>query len=174
MIGCGRIGQATAVKGRGLGLDIIVYDPYVDAAAMAELGVRVVDLETLLRTADYISLHSPLTEETRHLMNAETLAMMKPTAYLVNAARGGLVDEDALLAAVQNGQIAGAALDVLAVEPVAADHPFLQEERILLTPHAGWYSEESKVDVRVQGAEEVVRVLRGERPRAPVNQLATS
>ena len=174
VIGCGRIGQATAVKGRGLGLDVIVYDPYVDAAAMAELGVRVVDLETLLRTADYISLHSPLTEETRHLMNAETLAMMKPTAYLVNAARGGLIDEDALLAAVQHGQIAGAALDVLAVEPVAADHPFLQEERILLTPHAGWYSEESKVDVRVQGAEEVVRVLRGERPRAPVNQLATN
>ncbi len=174
VIGCGRIGQATAVKGRGLGLDVIVYDPYVDAAAMAELGVRVVDLEMLLRTADYISLHSPLTEETRHLMNAETLTMMKPTAYLVNAARGGLVDEDALLAAVQSGQIAGAALDVLAVEPVAADHPFLQEERILLTPHVGWYSEESKVDVRVQGAEEVVRVLRGERPRAPVNQIATS
>ena len=173
VIGCGRIGQATAAKGRGLGLEVLVYDPYVDEAAMAELGVRIVDLETLLRSSDYISLHSPLTVETRQLMNAETLAMMKPTAYLVNAARGGLIDEDALLAAVQSGQIAGAALDVLAVEPVAADHPFLQEERILLTPHAGWYSEESKVDVRVQGAEEVVRVLRGERPRAPVNQLET-
>ena len=136
-----------------------------------ELGVQVVDLETVLRKADYISLHSPLTEETCHLINAGTLALMKPTAYLVNAARGGLVDEDALLAAVQSGQIAGAALDVLAVEPVAADHPFLEEERILLTPHAGWYSEESKVDVRVQGAEEVVRVLGGERPRAPVNDV---
>ena len=171
VVGCGRIGQATAAKGRGLGLEVLVYDPYVDAAAMEKLGVQVVDLETVLRKADYISLHSPLTEETRHLINAETLALMKPTAYLVNAARGGLVDEDALLAAVQSGQIAGAALDVLAVEPVAADHPFLQEERILLTPHAGWYSEESKVDVRVQGAEEVVRVLGGERPRAPVNDV---
>ena len=171
VIGCGRIGQATAVKGRGLGLDVLVYDPYVDTAAMEELGVQVVDLETLLRKSDYISLHSPLTDETRHLINTETLAMMKPTAYLVNAARGGLVDEDALLAAVQGGQIAGAALDVLNVEPVAADHPFLKEERILLTPHAGWYSEESKIDVRVQGAEEVVRVLRGERPRAPVNEV---
>ena len=171
VVGCGRIGQATAAKGRGLGLEVLVYDPYVDAAAMEELGVQVVDLETVLRKADYISLHSPLTEETRHLINAKTLALMKPTAYLVNAARGGLVDEDALLAAVQSGQIAGAALDVLAVEPVAADHPFLQEERILLTPHAGWYSEESKVDVRVQGAEEVVRVLGGERPRAPVNDV---
>ena len=171
VIGCGRIGQATAAKGRGLGLEVLVCDPYADAAAMEELGVQVVDLDTLLRTADYISLHSPLTDETRHLVNAETLALMKPTAFLVNAARGGLIDENALLAAVQSGQIAGAALDVLAVEPVAADHPFLQEERILLTPHAGWYSEESKVDVRVQGAEEVARVLRGERPRAPVNQV---
>ncbi|MXY92292.1 MAG: C-terminal binding protein [Caldilineaceae bacterium SB0670_bin_27] len=171
VIGCGRIGQATAAKGRGLGLEVLVFDPYVDAAAMEELGVQVVDLETLLHMSDYISLHSPLTDETRHLINAETLAKMKPTAYLVNAARGALVDEDALLAAVQGGQIAGAALDVLNVEPVAADHPFLKEERILLTPHAGWYSEESKVDVRVQGAEEVVRVLRGERPRAPVNEV---
>ena len=171
VVGCGRIGQATAAKGRGLGLEVLAYDPYVDAAAMEELGVQVVDLETLLRNSDYISLHSPLTDETSHLIKAETLALMKPTAYLVNAARGGLIDEDALLAAVQNGQIAGAALDVLANEPVAADHPFLGEERILLTPHAGWYSEESKVDVRVQGAEEVVRVLRGERPRAPVNDV---
>ena len=171
VVGFGRIGQATAAKGRGLGLEVLAYDPYVDAAAMEELGVQVVDLETVLRNSDYISLHSPLTDETSHLINAETLALMKPTAYLVNAARGGLIDEDALLAAVQNGQIAGAALDVLAVEPVAADHPFLGEERILLTPHAGWYSEESKVDVRVQGAEEVVRVLRGERPRAPVNDV---
>ena len=151
VIGCGRIGQATAVKGRGLGLDVIAYDPYVDAAAMAELGVQVVDLETLLRTADYISLHSPLTEETRHLMNAETLAMMKPTAYLVNAARGGLIDEDALLAAVQNGQIAGAALDVLAVEPVAADHPFLQEERILLTPMLGGILRNRKLTCACRG-----------------------
>ena len=171
VVGCGRIGQATASKGRGLGLRVLAYDPYVDAAAMEELGVQVADLETVLRQSDYISLHSPLTDETSRLINAETLGLMKPTAYLVNAARGGLIDEDALLAAVQGGQIAGAALDVLAVEPVAADHPFLEEERILLTPHAGWYSEESKVDVRVQGAEEVVRVLRGERPRAPVNDI---
>ena len=171
IIGCGRIGQATAAKGRGLGLEVLAYDPYVKKAVMETLGVQVVDLETVLRRSDYISLHSPLTDETRHLINAETLALMKPTAFLVNAARGPLIDEEALLAAVQGGKIAGAALDVLEVEPVAADHPFLKEGRILLTPHAGWYSEESKIDVRVQGAEEVVRVLRGERPRAPVNEV---
>ncbi len=99
VIGCGRIGQATAVKGRGLGLDVLAHDPYVDAGSMEQmLGVQLVDLETVLRNSDFISLHSPLTDETRHLINAETLAMMKPTAYLVNAARGALVDEDALLA----------------------------------------------------------------------------
>lgn len=172
IIGCGRIGQATALKGRGLGLEVLVADPYADAAAMEAQGLRVVDLETLLRSSDYVSLHSPLTEETRELINADSLALMKPGAYLVNAARGGLIDEDALLAAVKGGQIAGAALDVLVEEPVTPDHPFLQEERILLTPHAGWYSEESKVDVRVQGAEEVVRVLRGGLPRAPVNRIS--
>ena len=172
IVGCGRIGQATAAKGKGLGLEVLAYDPYVDAAAMAEMGVQMASLETVLQKSDFISLHSPLTDDTRHLINAETLGMMKPTAYLVNAARGGLVDEEALLAAVREGQIAGAALDVLAVEPVADDHPFLKEQNILLTPHAGWYSEESKVDVRVQGAEEVVRVLGGERPRAPVNEIA--
>ena len=83
-----------------MGLEVLAYDPYVDAAAMEELGVQVVDLETVLGNSDYISLHSPLTDETSHLINAETLALMKPTAYLVNAARGGLIDEDALLAAV--------------------------------------------------------------------------
>ena len=159
------------LRAEGLGLEVLAYDPYVDKAVMETLGVQVVDLETVLRRSDYISLHSPLTDETRLLINAETLALMKPTAFLVNAARGPLIDEDALLAAVQGGKIAGAALDVLEVEPVAPDHPFLKEERILLTPHAGWYSEESKIDVRVQGAEEVVRVLRGERPRAPVNEV---
>ena len=89
VIGCGRIGQATASKGRGVGLKVLVFDPYADAAVMAELGVQLVDLETLLRDSDYISLHSPLTSETSRLINAETLAQMKPTAYLVNAARAG-------------------------------------------------------------------------------------
>ena len=96
---------------------------------------------------------------------------MKPSAYLVNTARGPLIDEAALLDAVRSGKIAGAALDVLSVEPPAADSPLLHEERILVTPHAAWYSEEAKVDVRRRGAEEVVRVLRNEPPRAPVNRV---
>ena len=96
---------------------------------------------------------------------------MKPTAYLINTARGPLIDEEALLAAVRSGQIAGAALDVLAVEPPPPDHPLLHEKRILITPHVAFYSEAAKRDLRVRGAEEVVRALKGEAPRSPVNQI---
>jgi len=171
IIGFGRIGQATAAKGRGLGLRVLAFDPIVDRKAMAQLGVEAVDLETLAREADYISLHTPLTDSTRHLINAQFLSQMKPTAYLINAARGPLIDETALLHAVRNGRIAGAALDVLAVEPPVADHPLLQEERILITPHSAWYSEEAKIEMRTRAAEEVVRVLQGQPPRAPANQV---
>ncbi|MFN8492597.1 MAG: C-terminal binding protein [Caldilineaceae bacterium] len=171
VVGFGRIGQATAEKGKGLGLNVIVYDPFLNQAAADRLGVRAVDLETLTRTSDYISLHTPLIEETRHIVNAAFLSKMKPTAYLINAARGPLIDEQALLDAVRAKQIAGAALDVLAVEPIAPDSPLLKEERILITPHAAWYSEEAKIDLRTRCAEEVVRVLSGQKPRSPVNQL---
>ena len=171
LLGYGRIGQATALKAQGLGLNVITYDPYVSVEALAADAVRSVDLETMLREADYVSLHAPLTEATREILNATTLALMKPTSYIINTARGALIDEVALLDAVRSGQIAGAALDVLQKEPVPADSPLLSEPRILLTPHAAWYSEESNVDVRVKGAEDVVRVLRGERPRTPVNEV---
>ena len=173
LIGGGRIGMATAAKGRGLGLEVLVYDPYLSAAALAGSGVRLVDLPTLLRESDYISLHAPLTRDNRHIIDAAALSQMKPTAYLINTARGPLIDEAALLAAVRAGTIAGAALDVLAVEPPAADNPLLHEERILVTPHIAWYSEEAKVDVRRRGAEEVVRVLRNDPPRAPANRIET-
>lgn len=171
VVGFGRIGRATASKGKGLGLRVLIYDPFVPADAFANQGYTSVDLNTLLAESDYISLHSPLTPQTQQLINAQTLAQMKPSAFLVNTSRGGLIDEAALLAAVQNGQLAGAALDVLTTEPPAADHPFLKEPRIWLTPHNAWYSEQAKSDVRRKGAEEVVRALRGERPANPVNQV---
>jgi D-3-phosphoglycerate dehydrogenase len=171
IIGFGRIGQAAAEKGRGLGLNVLVYDPYPNQAVAERIGARFVDLETLARQSDYISLHTPLLDSTRHMINAHLLAMMKPTVYIVNAARGPLIDEEALLAAVRTKQIAGAALDVLAVEPIAPDSPLLREERILITPHSAWYSEEAKIDLRTRCAEEVVRVLSGQTPRSPVNQV---
>jgi D-3-phosphoglycerate dehydrogenase len=171
VLGFGRIGQATAEKGRGLGLNIIVYDPYVDETVVQRSGAHLVDLATLARESDFVSLHTPLDEATREIINAQFLAQMKPTAYLINAARGPLIDEAALLAAVRSRQIAGAALDVLTVEPPAPDNPLLHEERILVTPHVAWYSEEAKIDLRTRCAEEVVRVLSGERPRTPANQI---
>ena len=171
VLGFGRIARLTAAKGRGLGLEVIAHDPYVPAQDMEALGVRAVEADGLWREADFISLHTPLTDGTRQVVNAQTLARMKPTAYLINTARGALVDEAALLQAVQSGQIAGAALDVLSTEPPPPDHPLLHDDRILITPHYAWYSEASNREVRVSAAEEIVRVFRGERPRCPVNQI---
>ena len=128
-----------------------------------------VDLETLLRTADFVSLHAPLTDTTRHIINTQTLAWMKPTAFFINTARGPLIDETALVEAVRANKIAGAAIDVFPIEPPPADHPFLHEKRSMVTPLAAWYSEQAKYEVRYKGAEEVVRVLTGQKPRTPVN-----
>ena len=171
VLGLGRIGQATAEKGRGLGLNVIAFDPFADKEVADKLGVRLVDLDTVARESDYISLHSPLLDSTRHIVNADFLGKMKPSAYIVNAARGPLIDEDALLAAVRSGQIAGAGLDVLAIEPIDPNSPLLKEDRILITPHAAWYSEQAKLDMRTRSTEEVVRILSGQPPRSPANQI---
>src|SRR5579859_2020828 len=172
VLGFGRIARAVAAKGHGLGLEVIAHDPYIPPAVISAAGVRAVDAPTLWRESDFISLHTPLTDDTRQVVNAESFAQMKPSTYLINTARGPLIDEAALLHAVRSGQIAGAALDVLTVEPPPPDDPLLHEEKILVTPHYAWYSEDANHDVRVRGAEEVVRVLRGERPRCPVNEVA--
>jgi len=175
IMGFGRIGRSLATKASGFGLRILAYDPFLKADAIWGGGAQATDQDTLLRESDFISLHLPLSDDTRHIINARTLAMMKPSAYLINTARGGLIDEAALLAAVRAGKLRGAALDVLSTEPPPKDHPVLGElqthERILITPHIAWYSEEAMLDMRARGAEEVVRVLRGEKPRSPVNSL---
>lgn len=168
LIGYGRIGRTVSIKARGLGLEVIVYDPFIEIDEAGE-RVKQVDLDALLATADFISLHTPLSDSSRQIINAAALEKMKPSAYLINTARGELIDDAALLNAVQSGSIAGAALDVLAVEPPPPDFPLLHETRITITPHAGWYSEASKLDVRVKAIEDVVRVLSGKAPRAPVN-----
>ncbi len=172
VVGFGRIARAVAAKAQGLGLRILAYDPYIDASSIEATGAKAVSLETLLRESDFVALHTPLTESTRHIINREALALMKPTAFLINTARGPLIDEDALLEVVRAGRIAGAALDVLTVEPPPPDHPLLHEEHVLVTPHTAWYSEAANRDVRVRGAEEVLRVLRGEKPRFPANQIS--
>lgn len=171
IIGWGRIGRAVSAKAQALGFTVIANDPYVDPALMEAAQVRPVDKETLLRESDYVSLHTPLTPETHRLLDAWWLSLMKPTAYLINTARGPLVDEADLQEAVQSGRMAGAALDVLAVEPPALNHPLLQDDRFVVTPHSAWCSEESDAAVWEWAAGYVASVLRGERPAAAVNHI---
>lgn len=167
----GRIGQTFASKARGMGLNVIAHDAYLAPDAIRAAGATPVSWQELLQQSDYISLHAPLNDSTYHIINADTLAQMKPNAYLVNTARGGLVDANALVEAVRNKKIAGAALDVFETEPLPQDSPLWDEENILVTPHVAWYSEDSMRDVKIRAAEEVVRVVQGKPPRCPVNSV---
>jgi D-3-phosphoglycerate dehydrogenase len=171
IIGWGRIGRAVSVKAMALGFKVIANDPYVDPKQMLDAGVTPADKETLMHESDYVSLHTPLTEETRYMIDAHLLALMRPSAYLINTARGLLIDESALLEAVKNEKIAGAALDVLSSEPPRPDHPFLQDDRFFLTPHSAWCSEESDAAVWEWAAGNVAYALRNERPPHAVNQI---
>jgi D-3-phosphoglycerate dehydrogenase len=167
--GFGRIGRATAAKARGLGLRVIAFDPLLPAEDIRTADAEPVGWAGLLAESDYLSLHVPLTPQSRHMINADALAAMKPSAVLINTARGGLVDETALADAIRSGTIAGAALDVLTDEPPPAGHPLLSDERVLITPHSGWYSLEAQRDVVAGACEDVHRVLSGQPPRSPVN-----
>ncbi|HKY53220.1 MAG TPA: C-terminal binding protein [Anaerolineales bacterium] len=171
IIGWGRIGRAVSAKAMALGFKVIANDPYVDPKQMLDAGVRPVDKETLMKESDYVSLHTPLTKETHHMIGARLLALMRPSAYLINTARGLLIEEDALLEAVQNGKIAGAALDVLSTEPPSPDHPFLHDDRFFVTPHSAWCSEESDAAVWEWAAGNIAYALRNERPPHVVNQI---
>jgi D-3-phosphoglycerate dehydrogenase / 2-oxoglutarate reductase len=171
VVGCGHIGAGLARRVGRLGVRVLGYDAVRVPEELVRDGVvEPADLDELLARADAVSLHAPLTWETRYLIGAEQLRGMKPGAYLVNTSRGGLVDPAALLRALDEGRIAGAALDVLEAEPPGADDPLVAHERVLITPHAAWYSEESMEALKSGVAREVVRVLSGVRPRSPVNE----
>ena len=171
IIGWGRIGRAVSAKAMALGFRVIANDPYVHPKQMLDAGVVPADKPTVMQESDYVSLHTPLTEETRFMINASLLALMHPSAYLINTARGLLIDEAALLDAVQNEKLAGAALDVLSSEPPSPDHPFLQDERFFITPHSAWCSEESDAAVWEWAAGNVASALRNEKPPHAVNQI---
>ena len=169
LAGFGRIPQLVAPKAQAFGLKVMSHDPYISKEAMAKLGVEAVTFGELLERSDYISVHAPLTPETHHLFNADAFRKMKPSAYLINTARGPLVDAQALADALDAGQLAGAALDVLPQEPPPQDSRLFGRDNVILTPHTGFYSEESLVDLQVKASEEVARVLTGQMPRNPVN-----
>jgi phosphoglycerate dehydrogenase-like enzyme len=171
VLGFGRIGREAGKKALGLGMRVVAYDPLVSADAIAATGCEPASFERVLQASDYVTLHTPLSENTRHLINAKTLSMMKPDAFLINTARGGLVDETALLDALNHGIIRGAGLDVFNTEPAPPDHPLVAHPRVVVTPHAAFYSEEAMRDLHVRGSEEVVRVLTGGTPRCPLNKV---
>lgn len=168
--GFGRIARSAQHMIRGFGGKHIAYDPYVPADVMAMEGVEKVEVADLFTRADIISLHLPLSAETKHFVNAERLAEMKPTAIIINTARGPLVDTVALAAALHRNQIAGAGLDVFEAEPLPADHPLRTAPRTLLTSHVAWYSESSIPRLQRLAAEEVARGLKGEALKNRVNK----
>ena len=166
--GLGRIGRAVHDRLAGFGFRFIASDPMLSDDEAAELGVEKVDAGGLLRNADIISLHAPATAETTGYFNAERLAAMQPSAMLINSARGQLIDEADLAAALKQGTIAGAALDVFAVEPLPATSPLRDAPNLLMTPHAAWYSDAAIGRLQGLVAEDISRALRGEPPRRPV------
>ncbi len=170
LVGFGRIAQRVARMARAIGFRVIAADPYVEQDVLRKRGVEPVSLTRLVEQADFISLHLPLTVTTRHYVDARMLRRMKPTAYLVNTARGELVDEKALYRAVKEQWIAGAALDVLESEPRIGNSPLTRLDSVMLTPHCAWYTERSQKLLREKACAEVLRILRGEAPRNLVNR----
>jgi D-3-phosphoglycerate dehydrogenase / 2-oxoglutarate reductase len=160
LVGYGRIGRRVAEKARAFGLDVVAYDPYAGTAD----GVELLELGELLRRADILSLHVPLTPETRHMIGARELALLQPGSLVINIGRGGLVDEDALVAALHSGHIAGAALDVTEIEPLPLSSPLLDAPNVILTPHVAWVSEVALSDLKRLTAENALRLIGAREP----------
>jgi len=168
-VGLGRIGRAVAAYASSFGLRRLVHDPYISRSAALEAGLLPVEYEALLRRSDFVTFHMPLTEQTRHMLGAQELSMMKPSAVVINTSRGGIVDNVALAAALHGGRLAGAGIDVFEHEPLEPDHPLRTAPNTILTPHVAWYSEESMLVLKRSVAEEVARVAQGQWPRSLVN-----
>lgn len=170
LLGTGRIGLAVARRLQPFGFSLLAYDPFANPETLKEQGIESVPLEALFERSNLISLHAPATPATRKVVNAENLSRMQPGSYLVNTARGALVDQDAVLAALQSGQLAGAGLDVFDPEPLPEQHGLRSHSNAILTPHAAFYSEQSLQNLQRLAAEEAVRAGRGEALRCQVNR----
>ena len=168
LVGSGRIGAEVAKRASAFGMRVIAYDPYLTPTMAEERGFALTDLESLLLQSDFVSVHAALTDETRHMLGAKQLSLLKKSAYLVNCARGEIVDEAALAAALRAGEIAGAALDVFEKEPPTGS-PILAAEPTSLTPHLGASTKEAQVRVGETVVEDVLRVLAGQKPESCVN-----
>ena len=170
IVGFGRIGRMVCAKSRAFGLEVLASDPFVPVEAVAQEGGTLVDIDTLLQESDFVSLHSPLNDETRNMIGSRELSLMKPDSFLINCARGPLIDEDALYDALSNQQIAGAGLDVLMDINPPLDHRLIQLDNVIVTPHTAFFSQEATLELEQRAAGEVVRVFRGEMPENLVNR----
>jgi autoinducer 2 (AI-2) kinase len=169
IVGLGAVGREVARRLKGFDTELVVYDPYVPSEVVERMGAQSVDLVTLLTTADVVTLHAPLTEETKGMLGREELALMKPTALLINTARAELTDEEALCAALKEGEIGGAALDVFVEEPPPADHPLLQLPNVIATPHIGGNTWEIPAHQARIVVSDLERLFQGKRPLHVVN-----
>ena len=170
IIGCGNIGRMTARKAQCFGLKILGYDPYLDKSLARESGITLVSLPELLKESDFVAVHTLLNEETWHLIGEKEFKQMKPTAYFINTSRGSVVDEPALIKALQEKWIAGAALDVFEKEPVDLDNPLLKMDNVVVTPHSASYSDVAFKRLRTSVGQEAARVLSGRWPKNVVNK----
>ncbi len=168
IVGLGHVGRQVAPRAQGMKLKVQAVDPYLDSKIAQDLGVSLVSLDELVRTSDFVTLHALLTGGTRRMFNRERMAAMKPTAFLINCARGRLVDTDALYESLVAGQLAGAALDVTDPEPIPADHKILTLPNVIVTGHTAANSNESYVDCQTHAAREVARVLTGKPPNTEI------
>ena len=169
LVGFGQIARRLAARLRTFGLEVVATDPHVDAATMRDYGVERVSFEAVLERADYLSVHAPLYQETRGLLSTAEFERLDDDCIVVNTGRGPVIDEAALVDALDRGEIARAGLDVLESEPPAPDSPLLDRDDVVCTPHAGWYSEESRADLSESVARDVAAVLRGDAPENPVD-----
>jgi len=169
LVGLGRVAGHVCRRAVGLGMEVLAYDPYIPAEHAARMGAEMIDLDDLLARSDFISLHLPMNDATRHLINAETLAKVKPGARLINTSRGGVINEADLLAALDAGQLAGAALDVFEQEPLPADSPLRTHPKVVLTPHIGGSTTEAQYQVALDAAEQVIAVLNDQPARYAIN-----
>jgi len=172
LFGCGRIGSLLAGKASALGMHVIVHDPYLSEQRAREMNAELVSFDALISGADFISLHAPLTDETRHVFGAAALAKMKPTASIINTARGGLIDENALLAALDSDRLYGAGLDVMesetSVTPMRT--ALIQHPKIIVTAHTAWLSQQARATLQLRAIEQALACLRGETPYGLVNR----
>ena len=164
IVGFGRIGQAVAKKAAAFGMTVLAHDPVISETTAKEHGAQLVDLQELLTLSDFVTLHAPLIPSTHHMIGESELNLMKKEAFLINAARGPLIDENALYKALKNGNIAGAGLDVMEDNVPAKSHPLLQLDNTIITPHTAFFSQESTLELEQRAATEVVNVYQGLMP----------